>query len=430
MKIRVLVFAAVFLLHLQPVFGAESVVVDSDGNACMGEDKSRKQTEQAAMAEAKKKAAENVSTHVRSETNVKDFAYEKDLISAYANAEVKVLREIDKRWYKDPKLGDCYRVRIKAEVVPDAKFLGLSAGAPGIKPERAELDKRGIEYKTENFLKAVQEDNTDIAELFIKAGIDVNAKTEWEKEPALIIAIRHKNMKIIKAIIGAGGANLNITDDYGTTPLYGASEKGLTEVVNTLIAGGANVKDYGPGAMVIASRYGHAEIVQAFLKAGVETKGEKAVKAMSMASDYNHSAVVKLLLEKGAEVNARDYAGSNPLARAIESNGKETALLLLGKGADMNNRDNFGMTPLMRAVQHGRTDMVKLLIDTGADKDVKDKSGKTAVMWAVRENQPDALKLLVEAKADINAEDNEGQTALFLAKQNKNQALVDILKGK
>lgn len=429
MMIRAIFILAVLALSVQPVFSAQSITIDSSGNACMGEDKSRKQTEQAAMTEAKKKAVESVSTHVRSETEMKNFELEKDLVSASANAEVKILKEIESGWYKDPTLGDCYRVKIRAEIVPDARFIDRPTGTPVVNPERAELDRKGIEYTTENFIKAIKEGNAAIAELFIKSGIDVNAKTEWEGNPALIIAIWKGDVKIIKAIIGAG-ANLNITDNYGTTPLDAASEKGIVEVVTALIAGGANVKESGPGAMVVASRWGFGEIVKALLNAGVETKGEKAVKAMSQASDFGHTAVVKLLLEKGAEVNAKDFAGYNPLARAVDSNNKETSLLLLNKGADMNNRDKYGMTPLMRAAQAGHMDMVKLLIEKGADKDLRDNDGKTAIMWAVRENHPDALKVLVDAKADINAIDKNGKTALCLAKQRKEQKLVDILEQK
>ena len=90
---RIIFILAVLTLYLQPVFGAQSVIVDSTGQACMGEDKSRKQTEQAAMAEAKRKAVERVSTQIRSETDIKDFTLEKDLVSAYANAEVKVIKK-------------------------------------------------------------------------------------------------------------------------------------------------------------------------------------------------------------------------------------------------------------------------------------------------------------------------------------------------
>jgi uncharacterized protein len=416
-------------LYLQPVFSAQSVIVDSTGQACMGEDKSRKQTEQAAMAEAKRKAVERVSTQIRSETDIKDFTLEKDLVSAYANAEVKVIKETDCGWYKDPALGDCYRVNIRAEITPTAEFAGHPAGSAVVKQERAELDRRGIEYKTSIFLKAIKEGNTDIAELFIKAGIDVNAKTESEGTPALILAILKGNARVSMSIIEAG-ANLNAADNYGTTPLYAASEKGITEVVQALIARGADVTKGGPAAMVIASRWGFGEIVKALLNAGVQTKGEKVVKAMSQAADFGHTSVVKLLLENGAEVNAKDFSGYTPLARAVGSNKKETVLLLIDKGADMNNRDKFGMTPLMRAVQAGHTDMVKLLIDKGADKDLKDNNGTTAIMWAVKERAPESLKALVDAKGDINAVDKDGKSALALAKQKGDQNLINILEKK
>jgi hypothetical protein len=102
-----------------PVFAAQSTIVDVDGNACMGNDKSRKQTEQAAMADAKRNAAERAVTYLKSVTQVKDFALEKDLIDAYSHATVKVIQDLDKAWYKDAAAGDCYRIKIKAEVVPD-----------------------------------------------------------------------------------------------------------------------------------------------------------------------------------------------------------------------------------------------------------------------------------------------------------------------
>ncbi|MBU4320958.1 MAG: DUF4384 domain-containing protein [Nitrospinae bacterium] len=105
------------------LYAAQSTIKESEGYACMGEDKSKKQTEQSAMADAKRKAIEQVSTYIKSETHVKDFALEKDLTSAYANATVEVIQEIEKGWYKDPALGDCYKIRIKADVIPDEKAM-------------------------------------------------------------------------------------------------------------------------------------------------------------------------------------------------------------------------------------------------------------------------------------------------------------------
>lgn len=117
-------FVTIFMLLLAPrLHAAQSVIIETEGYACMGDDKSRKQTEQTAFQDGKRKATEQASTYIRSETQVKDTMLEKDLLSAYANAQVKVLQELMKEWYKDTGLGECYRVRLKVEVVPDEKSM-------------------------------------------------------------------------------------------------------------------------------------------------------------------------------------------------------------------------------------------------------------------------------------------------------------------
>jgi hypothetical protein len=118
-----------FICLSSPLYAAQSTIVDVEGKACMGDDKSRKQTEQAAMADAKRNAAERAVTYLRSETQVKDFAVEKDIIAAYSNAAVKVIQELEKDWYKDAATGECYRMKIKAEVVPDEKSMNKAAQA-------------------------------------------------------------------------------------------------------------------------------------------------------------------------------------------------------------------------------------------------------------------------------------------------------------
>ena len=111
-------------------YASQSTITESAGYACMGEDKSRKQTEVAAMADAKRKAIERVSTYIKSETHVKDFELEKDLVSAYANANVKIIQELGKDWYKDATMGDCHKIKIKAEIIPDDKAMEkVSKGA-------------------------------------------------------------------------------------------------------------------------------------------------------------------------------------------------------------------------------------------------------------------------------------------------------------
>lgn len=97
MKIAVsILFIVIVLWWAEPIllYASQSTITESEGYACMGEDKSRKQTEAVSMADAKRRAMESVSTYIKSETHVKDFELEKDLVSAYANAAVKIIQEI------------------------------------------------------------------------------------------------------------------------------------------------------------------------------------------------------------------------------------------------------------------------------------------------------------------------------------------------
>lgn len=116
-----------FLAAVSPSLAGQSVIIDTDGYACMGDDKSRKQTEEFAFKDAKRKATESASTYIQSETHLKDAIMERDLLSAYANAQVKVVQEFLKEWYKDTGLGECYRVTLKVEVLPDEKTMKVLA---------------------------------------------------------------------------------------------------------------------------------------------------------------------------------------------------------------------------------------------------------------------------------------------------------------
>ena len=120
---KILFFLIVILCVATQLYAAQSTIKIAEGSACMGDDKSRKQTETAAMADAKRSAIESVKTYVTSATEVKDFELQKDLVSAYANATVEVIETLEKGWYKDPAQGDCYKAKIKTQVIPDEKAM-------------------------------------------------------------------------------------------------------------------------------------------------------------------------------------------------------------------------------------------------------------------------------------------------------------------
>jgi len=120
---KIIFFLIVSLCMATQLYAAQSTIKIAEGSACTGDDKSRKQTETAAMADAKRIAIESVQTYVSSSTEVKNFELQKDIVSAYANATVKVIEDLEKGWYKDTAQGDCYKVKIKTEVIPDEKAM-------------------------------------------------------------------------------------------------------------------------------------------------------------------------------------------------------------------------------------------------------------------------------------------------------------------
>ena len=119
----ILLLALVIPLVERPSYSAQSTITEVEGYACMGYDKSKKQTEEEALTNAKRMAVEYASTYIKTETRVKDFQLEKDLIDAYANATVKIIQELQRSWYREASSGDCFKVKIKAEVVPDEKAM-------------------------------------------------------------------------------------------------------------------------------------------------------------------------------------------------------------------------------------------------------------------------------------------------------------------
>lgn len=105
------------------LYAAQSAITEAEGYSCLGDDKSRKQTEVAAMSEAKRNAVENAVSYIKSETKMKDYQLEKDVVEAYSNAKVQVIEVKERSWYKDERSGDCYKVKIKAEIIPDEKAM-------------------------------------------------------------------------------------------------------------------------------------------------------------------------------------------------------------------------------------------------------------------------------------------------------------------
>jgi ankyrin repeat protein len=96
--------------------------------------------------------------------------------------------------------------------------------------------------------------------------------------------------------------------------------------------------------------------------------------------------LVGLLLESKADVNARDHEGWTPLHFAAQEHEPEIVRILIARGANVNAQDQDGASVLWRAVfsAAGRDEIVRELVKAGAREDLPNTAGETAVQLAAR----------------------------------------------
>jgi hypothetical protein len=87
----------------------------------------------------------------------------------------------------------------------------------------------------------------------------------------LLRAAREGNADTVKALLSAPGADVNATDERGSTALIEAARYGHDDVARALITAGANVKardNDGKKALMLAVAGSHDDVVRVLKQAG------------------------------------------------------------------------------------------------------------------------------------------------------------------
>jgi len=143
------------------------------------------------------------------------------------------------------------------------------------------------------------------------------------------------------------------------------------------------------------------------------------------SSDY--VALAQLLLAKGANVNARDNFGNTPLHFAVFNGHDSIVQLLINHGTDINATNSIGNTPLHFAVFNGHDSVVQLLINHGADVNVTNSDGHTPLHTAVLRGHVSGVQLLLANGADANATDCNSDTPYHLVTLKNHDSIVHLL---
>ena len=231
----------------------------------------------------------------------------------------------------------------------------------------------------------------EIMKLLIASGADANAK-DYGGETPLDWAIRGKHTETADFLVkhgGKTGAELKGDEPVSkaATPetptakvpdtIYRAAQAGNIEAVKQHLAAGAdvNVKDKVGGTPLHRAAYkGHKEIVELLIDNGADVNAERhetvkvtpiqeAAFGASETTYKTYLEIMSILIAAGADVNAKGY-GNTPLEQVIKL--PELVELLIANGADVNTRGIRGRTPLDRAINKKSPETADLLRKHGA----------------------------------------------------------------
>lgn len=203
----------------------------------------------------------------------------------------------------------------------------------------------------ENVLHAIarRPKQTELINHFIAKGVDVNKADNDGNTPFILAAASNTDPAVIE-LLSTKIKDINLANKKGITALAMAVRSNSPEIVNLLIAKGANVND---------------------VDAAGDNLGYYVIQSYSPQRAEAFEAKIKILQDKGLDMAAPQKNGNTVYHLAVA---KDDMALIKRVGtfnADINGKNKEGMTALHKAALIAHDDTVlKYLIASGAKKDV------------------------------------------------------------
>lgn len=188
--------------------------------------------------------------------------------------------------------------------------------------------------RIQRLLADIQKDAVTCLRILCEHGAQVNAQVDdGHKYSSLHLAIRYGTYPVL-SILAQNGAQVNVINESSMTPLHMAAGILNEEMMETLIACGANVNCTVPSTGNTA------------LQLAVCTASSKAGRVLAAGL-----SCIRLLLSHGAKVNAQDHNGQTAIHEACFAGREAVISLLLEFEANVNILTRNGESPIHMYLQ-------------------------------------------------------------------------------
>nr|XP_058942638.1 putative ankyrin repeat protein RF_0381 [Pocillopora verrucosa] len=250
---------------------------------------------------------------------------------------------------------------------------------------------------------AAQSGNVIIIETMLSKGFDIDARDETLGVTPLMVSIASGKLEAAKYLLEKG-ADKSLKTTPGKLPLLSiASVAGSIAAVEMLLSHGCNIDardSEGNTPLMHATRLGNTEVVEYLLAQGANPllRNTSDLGLLHLAAFSDNALTIKAVLSKNLDINAsRTVLGITPLLFCLGQGKLEAANYLLAEGADENLKSKDGLTVLSAAAMSGNVAAIEMLLKRGHNPNSRDGRDNTPLMWAAEVGNKAAVEYLLSS---------------------------------